>query len=59
MHMICFSRPEMYNAVKELARFMVESVEKHLQAMYQVMLSRIATSDRRLVLVPRRLLRWQ
>ena len=52
MHMMQYSRPEIYNAVRDLARHMKEPRQVHFDAMLRVMKYCIDTPNRGLTLKP-------
>jgi hypothetical protein len=53
LHMMLWSRPEIYNAVRELSRFMTTGAsDAHMKAMKRVMEYCVETKDRGLVLKP-------
>ncbi len=52
MHMMQYSRPEIYNSVRDLARHMTKAGEEHFEAMLRVMKYCACTADRGLVLKP-------
>ena len=52
MHMMQYSRPEIYNSVRDLARHMTMAGEEHFAAMVRVMKYCVDTADRGLVLKP-------
>jgi len=53
LHMMRWSRPEIYNAVQELSRFMtVGALKFHMKAMERVMSYCLTTRDRGLLIVP-------
>jgi len=52
MHMMQYSRPEIYNSVRDLARHMTVAGEEHFEAMLRVMKYCVDTPDRGLVLKP-------
>ena len=54
MHMMQYSRPDTYNAVRNLARHMMYSTQVHYEAMSRIMKYVNDTSDRGLVLNPTR-----
>ena len=54
MHMMQYSRPDTYNAVRNLARHMMCSTQVHYEAMSRIMKYVNDTSDRGLVLNPAR-----
>jgi len=53
LHIMRWSRPEIYNAVRELSRFMTIGASKvHMKAMERVMNYCLTTRDRRLLIEP-------
>ena len=54
MHMMQYSRPDTYNAVRNLARHMMYSTQVHYEAMSRIMKYVYDTGDRGLVLNPTR-----
>jgi len=54
MHMMQFSRPDTYNAVRDLVRHMTKATQVHYDAMLRMMKYVDDMSDRRLVLNPTR-----
>jgi hypothetical protein len=52
MHMMQYSRPEIYNSVRDLARHMTKAGEEHFVAMLRVMKYCVCTANRGLVLAP-------
>ncbi len=52
MHMMQYSRPDTYNAVRDLARHMTKATQVHYDAMLRLMKYVDDTSDRGLVLNP-------
>ena len=54
MHMMQYSRPDTYNAVRNLARHVTKATQVHYDAMLMMMKYVDDTSDRGLVLNPRR-----
>jgi hypothetical protein len=54
MHMMQYSRPDTYNAVRDLARHMTKATQAHYDAMLRMMKYVDDTSDRGLVLNPTR-----
>ncbi len=54
MHMMQYSRPDTYNAVRDLARHMTKATQVHYDAMLRMMKYVDDTSDRGLVLNPTR-----
>ncbi len=52
MHMIQYSRPDTYNAVRDLARHMTSAMQVHMDAMLRLMKYMDDTRDRGLVLNP-------
>jgi len=54
MHMMQYSRPDTYNAVRDLARHMMKVTQGHYDAMLRMMKYVDDTSDRGLVLNPTR-----
>ncbi len=53
MHMMRWTRPDIYNAVMDCARHMQGTTEDHYQAMLRVMDNVIAMPERGLFLAPR------
>mmetsp|Transcript_20158 Transcript_20158/g.42535 ORF Transcript_20158/g.42535 Transcript_20158/m.42535 type:complete len:178 (+) Transcript_20158:1903-2436(+) len=53
MHMMRWTRPDIYNAVRDCARHMQGTTEDHYQAMLRVMDYVIATPERGLFLAPK------
>ncbi len=54
MHMMQYSRPDTYNAVRDLARHMTKATQVHYDAILRLMKYVDDTSDRGLVLNPTR-----
>jgi hypothetical protein len=54
MHMMQYSRPDTYNAVRDLARHMTKATQVHFDAMLRLMKYVDDTSDRGMVLNPTR-----
>jgi hypothetical protein len=55
LHMMCWSRPDTLNAVRELPRNMTHPTTTHMKAaLYRVMKYCVTTKDRGLVLKPNR-----
>ncbi len=52
MHMMQYSRPEIYNAVRDLSRHMTHPTQVHFDAMLRVMKYCVDTPDRGLTLKP-------
>ena len=52
MHLKCWSRPEMANAVRDLSRFNANGSEDHINAMYRVMQYALNIPHRGLTLAP-------
>ena len=52
MHIMQYSRPEIYNSVRDLARHMTMAGDEHFEAMLRVMKYCVGTADRGLVLKP-------
>lgn len=52
MHMMQYSRPEIYNAVRDLARHMKSPTQVHYNAMLRVMKYCVETPNRGLTLEP-------
>ena len=59
LYLMRWSRPEIYNAVRELSRFMTEASLNHLKAMYRVMDYCVHTSKRGKIIKPNRYCKWQ
>lgn len=54
LHMMRWSRPEVYNAVRDLSRHMKKSAEPHVKAMHRVMKYCVSTPNRGWRLKPKR-----
>jgi hypothetical protein len=52
LHMICWSRPDTLNTVRELSRNMTHATTTHMKALYRSMKYCVTTKDRGLVLKP-------
>ena len=52
MHMMQYSRPEIYNATRDCARHMTQASEKHMKAALRIMKYCVSRPNRGLVLAP-------